>query len=139
MTASLGKEAAISFVINALLSLAFFLAMFRGEGAMLGFDQLAIDFLPQSIAVSLMSALVPALVTRGRWMKAGVVAVPALRSVVLRAALFALGGAVLGGLLALASRGGPALPWSAALAMKLLYGGLLGAIITTMMLRRMMR
>lgn len=144
MTVSLVREAAVSFVINALLSLAFFLAMFWSKGAQLSFgapDGLGIDFLPQSVAVALMSALVPALVLRGRWVRMGIGHAPLLRSVVLRALAFAVGGALLGVLLALLCRGGPVsfLGWQAALWIKLVYGGLLGAMITTMTLRRMVR
>lgn len=141
MTMPLAREATISFAINAMLSLAFFLTMFGGKGAQLSFgaDGLGFDFLPQSMAVALMSALVPALVMRGRWVKAGLSDVPALRLVLLRSAGFAAGGAMLGGLLALVSPGGAVIGWQAALWMKLFYGGLLGTIITTMALRRMVR
>lgn len=136
-TLPIAREAAIGFAINATLSLAFFLGVFGLTERPLAWrapDALATDFVPQSIAVALMSALVPALVARRRW------ALPvAIRSIILRALGFALAGALLGGLLAWASQALPPIGWSAALAVKLLYGGSLAAIITTLALKRMIR
>lgn len=130
---SLPREAAIGFAINAVLSLAFFVGIFGLAQHLLGWAQLAPDFVPQSIAVALMSALVPALVARG---KLG----GAVRPILLRAAIFAIGGAVLGLVLMLLA-GAAALPpiaWGTALGMKILYGGALGALVTTLVLRRML-
>lgn len=130
---SLPREAAIGFAINAVLSLAFFVGIFGLAQHPLGWAQLAPDFVPQSIAVALMSALVPALVARG---KLG----GAVRPVLLRAVVFAIGGAVLGVVLMLLA-GAAALPpiaWGTALALKMLYGGSLGALVTTLVLRRML-
>lgn len=136
---SLGREAAIGFAINAVLSIAFFLGIFGLAVRPLSWaapDALAIDFVPQSIAVALMSALVPALLVRKRL----ALAVP-VRAIILRALGCALVGAVLGGALAaLAQAGGNAsIAWGAALVLKLLYGGLLGAAITTLVLKKTMR
>jgi hypothetical protein len=133
------REAGISFAINATLSLAFFLAVFGLAARPLSWvapDGLGLDFVPQTIAVSLMSALVPALIARKRLaMAIGV------RSIVLRAIGFALAGAALGGLIAfLTGRATlPPVDWHAALAMKLVYGGALGALITSLTLWRMIR
>lgn len=137
-TVSIRREAGISVVINGMLSLAFFLGVFGTVSRPLGWmapDSLAIDFVPQSIAVALMSALVPALIARKRLGNG-----PALRPILIRAALFALAGGVLGGLLAL-SIGAAALStigWGTALAIKISYGGALGALVATLALRRLL-
>jgi len=135
-TVSIRREAGISVVINGVLSLAFFLGVFGTVSRPLGWiapDNLAIDFVPQSIAVALMSALVPALIARKRLGNG-----PALRPILIRAALFALAGGVLGGLLALSigAAGLSANGWGAALAIKIAYGGALGALVATLALRR---
>ncbi|KAK0329156.1 hypothetical protein LTR94_037904, partial [Friedmanniomyces endolithicus] len=69
-----------------------------------------------------MSALVPALIARKR-------VGGALRPILLRAAGFALAGAAVGGLFALAAGGLPPIGWGAALAIKIAYGGALGALV----------
>lgn len=136
---SIPREAIISFGINATLSLAFFLLVFGPAPRVIGWsapDALAFDFVPQSIAVALMSALVPALIVRRRC----ALGVP-IRLVVLRAMGFAIAGAVLGGLLVwtVQGMGVPPTGWGIALTLKLLYGGSLGALITTLALKRMTR
>lgn len=136
---SILQEAATSFAINAALSTAFFLAVFGLAARPLdwaGSDALAIDFVPQSIAVALMSALVPALIARKRL----ALALP-VRAIILRALGCAVVGALLGGLLAALARSWADAPiaWGTALSLKLLYGGLLGAAITTLILKTMMR
>ena len=135
-TVSIRREAGISVVINGVLSLAFFLGVFGTVSRPLGWmapDNLAIDFVPQSIAVALMSALVPALIARKRLGNGS-----ALRPILIRAALFALAGGVLGGLLALSigAAGLSTIGWGAALAIKITYGGALGALVATLALRR---
>ncbi|HEX7873190.1 MAG TPA: hypothetical protein VF475_09785 [Sphingobium sp.] len=137
---SIAREAAISFAINAVLSLVFFLALFgRAEGVLHwgAPDALAMDFLPQSLAVSLMSALVPTLIVRRRMVRTDIAVGTILRT----AAAFAVGGLIVGGVLAGAAQGLalPPIDWWSALTLKLLYGGMLGAMITTMALGRMMR
>ncbi|GLS99117.1 hypothetical protein GCM10007897_04960 [Sphingobium jiangsuense] len=134
---SIRREAAISFVINGVLSLAFFLGVFGTAPRPLGWmapDNLALDFVPQSIAVALMSALVPALIARKRLGNA-----PALRPILIRAALFALAGAVLGGFLAfsIGMAAFPAIGWAMALMMKIVYGGALGVLVATLALRQL--
>lgn len=136
---SIQREAGISFAINATLSLAFFLTVFGLDRPALSWgmpDALAFDFVPQSIAVSLMSALVPALIARKRFAMA-----IGLRSIGLRAIAFALAGAALGGLISFLTGRATLSPvdWRAALAMKLAYGGALGAFITSLTLQRMTR
>lgn len=136
---SIPREAGISFAINATLNLTFFLGVFGLDRRALSWsmpDALAFDFVPQSIAVSLMSALVPALIARKRFALA-----IGLRPIVLRAIAFALAGAALGGLIAflMGSAGFSSVDWHAALVMKLTYGGALGALITSLTLQRMTR
>ena len=135
---SIRREAAISFLINALLSLAFFAGTFGLSSRLLAWrtpDNLALDFIPQSAAVALMSALVPCLLARRHFP-----AMP-LRPVLLRAAMFAAGGALLGALLAFAIQASaPAsIALSAALLMKLTYGGALGSAVTIAALRILLR
>lgn len=129
---SLRREAAIGFGINAVLSLAFFVGIFGFARHSLAWSALAPDFVPQSIAVTLMSALVPALIARGK-LGGGV------RPVLLRAAIFAVGGTVLGVVLMLLTNAAAprSIGWGTALGVKMLYGGALGALVTIMVLRRM--
>lgn len=136
---SIIREAITSFGVNAMLSLVFFVATFGGPALDLGWegsDGLALDFVPQSIAVSLMSALVPALLARRRMGLA-----VSIGTVIRRALGFAACGAVVGAILAagLANAGMSSISWGSCLALKLAYGGLLGAIITSMVLQRMTR
>ncbi|QGP80108.1 hypothetical protein GL174_02635 [Sphingobium sp. CAP-1] len=135
---SIGREAAISVVINGVLSLAFFLAVFGTAPHPLNWgapDYLALDFVPQSIAVALMSALVPALIARRKLNGRSV-----LRGILLRAAFFALAGALLGGLLAfsIGSVPFPSIGWHAAMFIKIAYGGALGALVAGLALRRLL-
>jgi hypothetical protein len=140
---SIGREAAISIVINGLLSLAFFLGVFGTQPRLLHWaapDNLALDFVPQSIAVALMSALVPALIARRKLASAPARRAVSLRGILLRAALFALAGAALGGLLAfsIGGVGFPPIAWAAALMIKIAYGGALGALVASLALRRLL-
>lgn len=136
---SIWREAGVSFGINAALSLVFFLAVFGVTVRPLGWaapDALGLDFVPQTIAVSLMSALVPALIARRRLS----LTVP-FPVIVLRAFGCALAGGALGAGLAFVTTqaGLPVIGWGAALGLKLLYGGTLGAITTSLILQRMTR
>lgn len=135
---SIIREAAISIVINGALSLAFFLGVFGTAPRPLSWaapDNLALDFIPQSIAVALMSALVPALIARRRLGNAS-----ALRPVLIRAVMFALAGGALGGALAfsIGSVAFPTIAWGAALTIKIAYGGALGALVAILALRRLL-
>lgn len=135
---SIRREAAISVVINGVLSLAFFLGIFGLQSRPLSWgtpDGLALDFIPQSIAVALMSALVPALIAR-RQLGNGPTIGPILR----RAMLFAIAGAALGGLLAfsIGNAGFPTMAWATALTIKIAYGGALGALVASLSLRRLL-
>jgi hypothetical protein len=135
---SIVREAAISVVINGVLSLAFFLAVFGAQPRLLhwtGSDGLALDFVPQSLAVALMSALVPSLIARRRMGKA-----MAVRPILFRAALFALAGTVFSGLLAftISQAGFAPVAWTNALAIKIAYGGALGALVASLALQRLL-
>lgn len=136
----LRKQAAISAVINAGFSLAFFLLVFGRPGRALALtapDGLAFDFLPQSAAVGLMSAVVPVLVTRREL--AGLRGRPprSVRAVVLWGVGFALLSLAVGAVIAAFSLSiGPAhWPGWSAFVFKLVYGALLGAGVTTLALR----
>lgn len=130
-TVSVRREAAISFVINAALSVAFFAGTFGLASRSLSWgaaDGLAFDFIPQSTAVALMSALVPSFLARRH-----ILGLP-LRPVLMRALLLAAGGALLGWLLALFTEANAPIASSGALILKLVYGGTLGAVVTTIAL-----
>ncbi len=126
MTLSIRREAGISFGINAALSLIFFVAVFGLKMRALTWgvpDALALDF-------------VPALIARKRFAM-----VIGLRTIMLRAITFALAGALLGGLIAFLAGSAAFAPVQLpfALALKLIYGGSLGALITSLTLQRMTR
>jgi hypothetical protein len=117
------RETALS-AANAVLSLVFFLAMF-GPSRPVAWAALAFDGLPQSFMVALMASLVPGLLVGTRL---GVRCGP----IVGRALLFGTG--------ALAMLGGGGWLWlhgwsgtvaaGPALAAKMAYGALLGALVT---------
>ena len=141
LAALIRRNALQSAAINAAISLAFFALVFGFPAnplAMGAPDNFARDFLPQAAAVALMSALVPVLVTRRDVARLTGRAPEALRSVVLRAALLALTALIPGGALALLAL---AMPWPPqavipALAIKLSFGAVLGAMVTTFALSR---
>lgn len=141
----LARETLASAVINALLSAAVCWLVF-GRGGAGSVDEakvLAMDFLPQAFVLSVMSVLVPGLVTRRR-LKLGLVAPwqgpsPALpRNLVLRAVVIALAATVLGGgaalLVTLAVWQGP-LSIGAVYGIKVLFGVLLSIPVTRIGLR----
>ncbi|MGF7150068.1 hypothetical protein FHS96_003725 [Sphingomonas zeicaulis] len=129
------REAATSFAINAMLSLAFFALLYGLTPRLLAWgapDRLALDFVPQSIAVALMSALVPCLILRRR------LRLPiGIQPIVLRASLFALLGGLVGAAMAALCASLPPIGWTTALLLKLGYGGTLGAAITTVCIGRL--
>ena len=91
------KETAISAVINAAISAGFVWAAFGGSrsASVWGPGGVAIDFVPQTFMVALMSVLVPTLLTRTRLRKGALhtVAQRSLhvpRNVLLRASMLAL-------------------------------------------------
>ncbi|MBC2663524.1 hypothetical protein H7F50_17420 [Novosphingobium flavum] len=131
----LRRNAWQSAAINAGFSLAFFLLVFglRSHALSMGPpDGFALDFLPQSAAVGLMSALVPVLATRTSVGRLTGRDPASPRLIVMRSLGFALAALVPGGVLAglaLVSPW-PALGLSTALVFKLVYGAALGFVIT---------
>ncbi len=137
INAYLLRESALSALINAFISLAFVYAVFGNTDPLPvpGVGNYAFDFLPQSFAVALMSALVPGLLAR-KALKSGrfpAATVPSIRRVVLRAFAWAAGALVLGALLIsipLWLSGIEAIGRGWGIAGKLGYGALLGAFVT---------
>lgn len=133
-------EAAVSAAINAVLSIAFTLAVFGGTRLVPASD-LAFDAIPQTFMVALMATLVPTVLTQKR-LKTGRVArmthlsLGLPRSVVGRSLLVAL---LLAAFAWAAHQG--LLPMDASFAfasvlmVKTLYGALLGAMVTAFAVR----
>lgn len=143
----LRKEGALSIVINAVLSVAFFLAGFGFDPAVpvriAGMGGYALDFLPQSFMIALMSALVPGAITAARMRNGRIGGAPeTTRALVVRSLLTALVALVAGGAIAMLLRliaGAALLPWSAALFVKIVYGAALAAAVTPFGLRQALR
>ena len=136
-----------SVVINVLLSAAFFVLVFGIVPHPLSLgkpDGLAADFIPQSLAIAFFSAFVPALIVsakRRRGEITGVTPNGVTWSVALVRALgFAAAAGVFGTFLAFTL---PlivvATSYAAALAAKLVYGGLLGWVVTPAATRLVLR
>ncbi|SES11408.1 hypothetical protein [Sphingobium sp. YR768] len=143
----IAREAIVSAVINAAIGALFFYGLFGGlnDVPVPGWGGYAFDFLPQSAAVTLMACLVPGLLARralaaGRW-RLPQNEVPALPYLLRLAALSVAVGLMLGG--------GSAALWimsgivslghASALVIKIVYGALLGALITSRVLRHLLR
>jgi hypothetical protein len=141
------REAVISAIINAAISVAFFIAVF-GFGARVsvwGVGNYAFDFLPQSLAVTFFASFVPSLLTR-KAIAAGKVAgvggtsasVTDLlkRSILLGLGMMFLGAGVWACLLWLS--GIETISFLPAFSLKILYGGILGALVTRYRLTAML-
>jgi hypothetical protein len=144
----IARETAVSAGINGVLSLGFFSLMFGSPDtiAVWGASNYAFDFLPQSFAIGFMSAVVPSMMLRQALAKGRLAplanAVPASRSIVLRAFLTAVAALVLGSALAIGALWGTGVETVdglAALAFKVLYGAALGGFITFASLRGMIQ
>ncbi len=133
-------EAAVSAAINAVLSIAFTLAVFGGTRLVPASD-LAFDAIPQTFMVALMATLVPTVLTQKR-LKTGRVArmthlsLGLPRSVVGRSLLVALllaafAWALHQGLLPMDA----SFAFANVLMVKTLYGALLGAMVTAFAVR----
>lgn len=141
LNALIRRNMAISAAINTLFSFAFFIAAFGRPGRALNWgapDGLALDFIPQCAAVSLMSALVPVLIERRK--VAAITGQPprSVGAIFGRALLWALGGLCLGCTLAVIPilvGGGQIHGWIA-FSLKLGLGAVLGASITRMAFRQ---
>lgn len=138
------RETMISVVINVALSAVFFLLAFGrlDPVPVWGLGKYAFDFIPQSLMIALMSAVVPGILAIRR-RKAGLVERVEERSrlprrLLHRALLVGLLAVVLGAGLAalvLAAAGVETISWTPALAIKLVYGGVLAAFVTPPTLR----
>lgn len=138
------RETGVSMVINTVLSGAFFLAVFglAGPVPVWGLGHYVFDFGPQAFAVAFMGTLVPSALSR-KALRSGKVGsrpsslrLPAnllLRGLVLAVPSAAM--AVAGAAAVLGALGMAELPWGPALAAKLVFGGGLALVITTLALR----
>lgn len=133
---SIRREQRKSAVINMAFSAAFFFLIFGLEPSVLSVgapDRLALDFLPQSAAIAFFGALVPSLIMRAALAREQLGVEPfgfgRLAGVV--AAMVVLGLAA-GLVLMLVMQALPwaLIGWTAALAMKIGYGGVLGYVVT---------
>jgi hypothetical protein len=136
--ATVKSETQISVMINMVLSAVFFLATFGTHIRSLTTgrpDSLALDFLPQSLAIGFFAALVPVLIVNSKRRKGLITGVDIhcdpVTTFLLRATGFSAAAGALGGLfvlilpLAMAQIG-----YFAALAAKILYGGALALLVT---------
>jgi hypothetical protein len=125
----IARETAISVVINAIISIGFFLLVFS-YGPPVPTSALAPDFLPQTFMVALMGSLVPSLLV-GRRNGAGA------SGIVRRAFLIAIGALLIagGGAFATAYSADAMLSSRVALAIKAVFGALLAAIVTPIAVR----
>ncbi len=124
------RETGISIVINMVLSILFFVAVF-GQSAPVEVAALGPDFLPQSFMIALMSSLVPSLLQRKK-------ARAAARPIVIRSLIFAVVATLIGGgaaFLICSGYGTATLDPMTALIVKALYGAVLAALVTPIALR----
>jgi hypothetical protein len=142
----IAREAAVSAIINGAISAAFFFLIHGGADAVpfRGPDGLVLDALPQSFMVAFMGTLVPGLLAR-RAMAAGklgpdlgIEAASIIRLAVISALLCAVAGVALVLAIALLA-GSPGVQAEAAAPAKIAYGAVLGALVTTVALRRLLR
>ena len=146
--AYISRETRLSMVINAALSLFFYVIFFGFSGRVTigGMGGFAFDFIPQSFAITLMSILVPGFLTMRKLAAGKLAAEPGKtalpRSLGLRALLMAVGAALVGaaGALILALIWGPAtIAWPTGAAIKIVYGIILARIVTPIGLRAALR
>ncbi len=140
----IARETRISVVVNATLSLVFFLFAFGLEHPIeiRGLGNWVFDFSPQSFMIALMSTLVPGAIARRR-LRAGTLAVTEHRSMLpsgllarslLVGGLGAVAGVGLAGGFALLLEPAPIAPLTG-LAVKVGYAGLLALLVTPPSLR----
>lgn len=137
--ALLRTELRIAILVNAALSIGFFLLVFGWRDA--AARDLAIDFLPQTFGVTFLGTLIPSLITLrkialGRIVPAG--PVPTRGRHVLRIIAWAVGAVIiLGGSAAalFTAFAPPMVPPLVGVTTKAVYGGLVGALITPPILR----
>ncbi|WP_260929013.1 hypothetical protein [Novosphingobium sp. 9] len=138
------RETLTSVAINTVLSLAFFLVVFRLEARVpvWGLGNLVFDTLPQSFMITLMGVLVPGLIARAK-RQAGKVEALSERSILpyspwVRAIAMALVSALVCSAIALAifaALGWQDVNWWCALGGKLVFGAMLALVVTPVGLR----
>lgn len=144
------RETLIGGTINALFSLLFVFIVFAGQPtvAMTGSSGLLIDSLPQGLAIGLLGSFFPSFLTRNRLRKGDIKTrtqqprSPLPQQPFLRALLFALLGAALTALLfGLFYLVGEVeqLSFIVAAIVKVVWGGLLGAVVANTALRLALR
>jgi hypothetical protein len=139
----ISKETRISIIINMVLSAGFFFLAFGLSPKVLTTaspDQLALDFIPQSLAIGFFAALVPSLIMSGKRRKGQVEGVDSnavpFKTNLLRAVGFALATGLAGLLLMFAlPMVAATMGYFSALAMKVIYGGVLAFLVTPRALR----
>jgi hypothetical protein len=132
-------QARTSVAINVGLSLAFFVALFGWAGGDLSWwapDGLAFDFVPQGLAIGVMSALVPGLIARRKLAPS-----TPLGTVFCMAGFGALAGLLLAACaMALVAVSGVAVvSYAAAAAIKAACGALLGWLVTPWAVRTVLK
>lgn len=133
-------ETLISVIINSVLSACATWLAFSGLATigLWGARGLALDFIPQSFMVGLMSALMPTLLTRRRRLRGRALRIegpPSLlpRNLILRALWFALAAVVVGGgaaVLLLWRVGPETYGFATVVAMKVSYGAVVALVVT---------
>jgi hypothetical protein len=144
--AYVARETLVSAGVNAAISVAFFLGVFGGIDPvpLWGVGNYAFDFVPQSFAIGFMATLVPGLLARkalARGRIAGSGTVPGAGAIVARALVNGLLAVAVGaGLCALVlwASGAESIGHAAAFLAKVIYGALLGALVTWRVLLRLL-
>ncbi|WP_296049528.1 hypothetical protein [uncultured Alteromonas sp.] len=150
LSAYITRETLTGGTINALFSLLFVFIVFSGQStvSMTGSAGLLVDSLPQGLAIGLLGSFFPSFLTRNRLRKGDIktrlqpAPSPLPQHPFLRALLFALLGASLTSLLFGLSYlvGGVAqLSFTLAAIIKVVWGGLLGAVVANIALRLALR
>jgi hypothetical protein len=138
--AQVRPQTLISILISMVISAGLFLAVFGPAQriAVRTLDGLAVDLVPQTLGAGFMAALMPALVVRAQQKRLPLAsAIPSVAAIIRRALALAVLGLGLAAIVMAMLWFGPwsTLAWSAAFALKVGYGGLIGLIITPAALR----
>lgn len=134
-SAPVRTQTLISIVISMAVSAGFFLAVFgqAPQIAVRTLAGLAVDFVPQTLGAGFMAALMPALILRAQMSGAmPEIGLPSIAAIIGRALALAVLGLGLAAIVIAVLWFGPwsTLPWRTAFALKVVYGGLIGLIIT---------
>lgn len=139
----IARETIVSAIVNAVISVGFFLLVFGTTDPVKvwGRGGYAVDFVPQSLAIGFMAALVPPLVIRktidSNRFGGSATSAPAIGSILARALLSAAAALTISSSLCAAAlwlSGVQAIAYWPAFAAKVLYGAALGAIVTRLTL-----